>query len=158
MAVLAKFATFETPGFSTQHQEAHINAVCSAEEFGRWFHRELCFAIPDVNIDFYQEDFGWVIDIPIDIGSDVVMITVAFYEAEDGDPAFTCLSFDTRISALKAVFNKQLKPKGAALLDKVIIKTTEILGASKGVKNVQWWKDGVKAGDPMPMPWLTVEA
>ncbi len=158
MPTLARFATFDTPGFSVELQEEHINSCCAAEDFGRWFHRELCFALPDTNIDFYQEDFGWVLDIPIDLGSDVVMITVAFYEAEDGEPAFTCLSFDDRISALKAVFNKKLRPMGAALMDKVIIKTTEILGSAKGVTNVQWWKDGVKAGEPSPMPWLTVEA
>lgn len=157
MAVLAKIATFETPGFSTHPQEEHINSVCAAEEFGRWFLRELCFAIPDVNIDFYQEDFGWVIDIPIDLGSDVVMITVSFHEAEDGEPAFTCLTFDQRISALKAVFNKKLRPQGAALMDKVIIKSTEILSSTKGVKNVQWWKDGIMAGEPMPLPYTRVE-
>lgn len=138
-------------------REGHINRVCAAEEFARWFYSEIGRAIPNVNADLYQEDFGWVIDLPIDLGSDVVMITVVYYESEDGEPESTCLCFDERVSVLRATFNRTLKKRAAAMMDEVIMKSVEILRSAKGITNIQWWQDGPMAGDPLPNPWTHLE-
>lgn len=158
MAKLAQYVSFKTPGFSSEPREDHINRQCAAEEFARRFHSELGRAIPNVNVDFYQEDFGWVLDIPISLRSDVITITVVYYASEDNTPGSTCLCFDDRISGLRETFNPSLKRQAAAMVDEVIMKSAEILRSAEGIENVQWWQDGPMAGDPMPNPWTRLES
>lgn len=137
MAKLAQYVSFETPGFSSEPREDHINRQCAAEDFARWLHSELGRAIPNVNVDFYQEDFGWVLDIPISLRSDVIAITVVYYASEDDTPGTTCLCFDNRISGSRATFNRSLERQAAAMVDEVIMKSAEILRSAEGIEYIQ---------------------
>lgn len=147
--------TLRTERFDTRERPHHINPCCRSEDFALWLHTQLVAGLGSPLHGPYQEDFGWVIDIPRAPSRDVVTVTLTSFDADAETPhPLLCAAIDGRRGrgTLASWFRRGRSTERLAMKETIIRTIDRILQAEDDLHGVAWWHGGPLCGAPGAHP------
>ena len=136
---MREFVTFSSNDFSKARKPHHINRVCQCEDLAVWLRSRLEDQLSGGSLTSYQEDFGWVIEIPSPGRTGPIVVVANLDDDADDTDEFGVYvegvgkAADTdRVDAIEAI--------------------DRALHAEPTIERIEWWNGGFMVGEPSPAP------